>query len=83
MAERRDLDEQREDQRDGAKRPDVGAAHDVQRGRGRLAAGQAIRQVGQPVEVKAPAEQGEQPDREPGRGQRPGPERMIGYQQDG
>ena len=55
------------------RRPDVGAAHDVQRRGGRLAAGQAVRQVGQPVEVKAPAEQGQQPDREPGRGQRAGP----------
>src|SRR5262249_27417589 len=62
---------------------DVGAAHDVQRGRGGLAAGQPVRQVGQPIQVKAPGEQGQRPDREPGRRQRPGPEGLVGHEQDG
>ena len=35
------------------------------------------------VEVQAPGEQRERADREAGRGQRPGAERVIGHQQDG
>jgi len=83
LAERGDLEEQGQHERDRAERPDVGAAHDVQRGRGSLTAGQAVGQVGQPVEMKAPGEQGERADREPGRGQRPGSEGVIGGEQDG
>jgi hypothetical protein len=45
VTERRDLDDQRQDDRDGTERPDVGAAHDVERRGGGLAAAEAVRQV--------------------------------------
>ena len=43
VAERRDLDKQRQDERHHAERPDVRAAHDVKRGGARFAAAQAVR----------------------------------------
>jgi hypothetical protein len=46
VAERRDLNKQGQDERGGAQRPDVGAAHDAERGRGGFAAAQAVSQVG-------------------------------------
>jgi hypothetical protein len=83
LAERGYLEEQRHDERHRAERPAIGAAHDVQRRRGGLAASQAVRQIGQAVEVQAPGEQCERADREAGRGQRPGAERVIGHEQHG
>jgi len=79
MADRGDLDEQRQDQRDGAERPDVGAAHDVQRHRCGLAAAEAVGQVSQAVQMQPPGEERENSHREAGRGQRAGTERMIGH----
>jgi len=82
VAERGHLDEQRQDQRDGAERPDVGAAHDVQRYRCGLAAAQAIGQISQAVQMHPPAEQGERRDRERCAGQRACAEWTIRGDQD-
>jgi hypothetical protein len=59
VTERSELDEQRQDQRDGAERSDVRAPHDVECYRCRLTAAQAVGQVGQPVQMQPPGEQRE------------------------
>ncbi len=81
VAEGRDLNKQGQDERGDAERPDVGAAHDGERGGSGLAAAQAVGQVSEPVEMKPPAEQGERGHRERRRGQRASPERMIHHEQ--
>jgi len=43
VTQRRDLDDQRQDERDGTERTDVGAAHDIERRGSTLAAAEAVR----------------------------------------
>ena len=83
LGQRGDLDQQREHERDHAERPDVGALHDLQRLVGRAAAAQSVGQVGQPVQVQAPAAGGERRDRERGGEQRAGVAEPAGQLENG
>ncbi len=59
--DRRHLDKQHQHERADPHRADVGAAHDLQRGGGGTAAAEPVGGIGEPVEVQAAGEHGDQP----------------------